>query len=205
MKDLVSPGVGVVVTGCCGTYPEEIIPTSGIYVASRASIPERSAMWRERRALGWNIISTWIDEAGEGETESFEDLWGRIAKEVKSCDYFILYAEKDDFPLKGALVETGMALAYGKPIIVVLNFELEGRTYRPIGSWITHPLVHIVATVQEALDMAAGITTHPIYGEWEVKPRNMDEDIELWAQQLAQDSVECGEAEYGLDYPSNKN
>lgn len=199
MTNLVSPGIPLF---DCHEYlpPIHNKEAKGIYVASRASIPERSAMWREHRGLGWNIISTWIDEAGEGETDSFEDLWLRIRNEIYACEYFILYAERDDFPLKGALVEVGMALAFQKPVIIVLNFEPEGRTYRPIGSWITHPYVHRVDTIQHALDMAIGLTTHPIYEPWEVSEnivRDMDEDIRLWAEQLAKDSVACGESEYG--------
>jgi len=184
MKKLESPGVPVAVGG----YDPWWEPVSkGIYVASRASIPARSAMWREHRLHGWDIISTWIDEAGEGETESFDELWLRISQEVQSCEYFILYAEKEDFPLKGALIEAGMALAYNKPIIVVLNFEPEGRTFRPIGSWITHPLVHIVKTVQDALDMTHGLTTHRYYDDttW-ATTRNMDNDIKVWAEELAE-------------------
>src|SRR5690242_3408330 len=34
---------------------------SGFYVASRASIPERAAMWRWIRRCGVRINSTWID------------------------------------------------------------------------------------------------------------------------------------------------
>lgn len=51
-----------------------------IYVASRASIPARSQMWRDFRASGHRISAV------------------------------ILYAETGDFPLKGALIECGIAL-----------------------------------------------------------------------------------------------
>lgn len=78
-----------------------------LYVASRASLPERPAMWRAMRDAGWRIVSSWIDEAGEGETASFADLWHRIEDEVRRSDGLILYAERDDFPLKGALIEVG--------------------------------------------------------------------------------------------------
>lgn len=125
------------------------------YVASRASVPERSAMWRSLRASGWQITSTWIDEAGEGETEDFGELWQRIMREIAAADALILYAEKDDFPLKGALVEVGIALGMKKPVFVCLpGVELQGRTFRPIGSWITHSLVKQVASVEEIKDKA---------------------------------------------------
>lgn len=57
---------------------EQLLP---IYVASRASVPERGKMWRELRdKWGYQITSTWIDEDSDGATESFADLWERITK-----------------------------------------------------------------------------------------------------------------------------
>lgn len=120
------------------------------YVASRASLPERSAMWRDLRSSGWVITSTWIDEAGEGETEDFGELWIRIAFEIWVADALVLYAETDDFPLKGALVEVGIALALNKAIYVCLpGVELHARTARPIGSWIFHPNVKRIEALNE--------------------------------------------------------
>ncbi len=123
-----------------------------IYVASRASMPERPAMWRELRdAHGWRIVSTWIDESDEGATASFSDLWCRIEREIASCDVLMLYAQADDFPLKGALVEVGMALSAGKPVIVVApGVSIQGRTKKPFGSWIKHPRVTVVDSIDAA-------------------------------------------------------
>lgn len=113
-----------------------------IYVASRASVPERGAMWRRYREQGVPIASSWIDEDGEGRTEDFTELWDRIQHEVSESEALVLYAESDDFPLKGALIEVGMALGMGKGILVCLpGVTLEHRSMRPIGSWIWHPLV----------------------------------------------------------------
>lgn len=110
-----------------------------IYVASRASIPERSAMWRKLRGDGWQITSSWIDEAGEGETADFTDLWDRITREIAAANKLVLFAESGDFPLKGAILEAGIAVGMGKHVVVCLpNVTLEGRTKRPIGSWIEH-------------------------------------------------------------------
>ncbi|HET6610131.1 MAG TPA: hypothetical protein VFG62_25935 [Rhodopila sp.] len=123
-----------------------------IYIASRASIPERAAEWRRLRSSGWKIVSSWIDEAGEGQTSSFSDLWSRIQTEVTTADKLILYVEPDDFPLKGALIEVGMALAAGVRVVVVSpGVTLEPRSMRPIGSWMAHPLVSHAATMDEAL------------------------------------------------------
>lgn len=104
-----------------------------VYVASRASIPQRAAMWRQLRAEGAPIISTWIDEAGDGETKDFAELWTRIASEIRRADRLVLYAEANDFPLKGALIEVGLALARGKPIfIVVPNVTLKSPRMNPL-------------------------------------------------------------------------
>ena len=124
-----------------------------VYVASRASIPERSAMWRRYRKLWVPIISSWIDEAGEGETNDFAELWARIISEIGQSSVLVLYAEEQDFPLKGALIEAGIALGMGKPVYVALpGVALEGRTCRPVGSWIRHPLVRVFDKVTDALN-----------------------------------------------------
>ena len=118
-----------------------------VYVASRASVPERPKMWQGLRSqCGWRITSTWIDEAGEGETESFSGLWERIGPEIARADGLILYAEASDLPLRGALVEVGMALGMGKRVaVVVKDMQLEPRSMRPMGSWMAHPLVKVRA------------------------------------------------------------
>ena len=130
----------------------------GIYVASRASDPTRPAMWRKLRAEGWPIVSSWIDEAGAGETASLSELWSRIDREIRASSGVIVYAEADDFPLKGAYIEAGIALGAGLPVAVVLpGVELAPRSDRPIGSWIRHPRVSICATLEEA----RAALTHP--------------------------------------------
>lgn len=125
-----------------------------IYVASRASIPERPAMWRTLRDQGMPISSTWIDEAEQGETDSFSDLWHRIEFEIRNSRGLILYAERDDFPLKGALIEVGMALGMGKPVAVVLPGDefLEARSLRPVGSWLHHSKCEIFKDVNSAVN-----------------------------------------------------
>jgi hypothetical protein len=128
----------------------------GVYVASRASLPERAAMWRRLRSEGWPIVSTWIDEAGPGETEDMGGLWVRVAREVTGSAGLILYVEPGDFPLKGALVEVGMALAIGRPVVVVApSVEVDPRSGRPIGSWVRHPRVCRVGSVIDAFRQLA--------------------------------------------------
>ena len=129
-----------------GQAPAPEARPAGVYVASRASVPGRAEMWRAHRADGRPIVSTWIDEAGPGQTADMGDLWARIGREVAASVGLILYAEPTDFPLKGALVEVGMALAAGKPVVVVAPSPAVG----PWGSWATHPLVSFSPTITDA-------------------------------------------------------
>ena len=143
-------------------WPDAVDASIGhpaVYVASRASIPERSQMWRDLRAGGWNITSTWIDEAGEGETEDLTELWDRIEEEIRSADGLILFAHGSDFPLKGAIVEAGMAIGMGKHVAIVLvDCELEKRSMRPLGSWAAHPRCVLCESLDEALESIARLS-----------------------------------------------
>lgn len=127
--------------------PEET-PESGIYVASRVA---RAPEWRSLREQGHPIISTWIDEDGEGDTDDFGELWQRIQGEIAECAAVIFWGANEDAPWKGAFIEVGIALALGKPVYAVVPGPLEGRTMRPLGSWLAHPNVIRCATVDEAM------------------------------------------------------
>lgn len=128
---------------------------SGIYVASRASLPARPAMWRGYRDRGFPIISSWIDEAGEGETASLGDLWRRIDREIDAASVLVLYAEREDFPLKGAYIEVGMALARDIPVLCAFpGVLLDPRSARPVGSWLHHPSCQIFITLDAAMSAA---------------------------------------------------
>lgn len=113
------------------------------YVASRT---RHGAMWRRLREAGHVITSSWIDEADEGQTDDFGELWLRIEEEIATSDVLVFYGEPLDFVegggMKGAFVEVGLALAYDVPVVMCLpGVRLLGRTCRPVGSWIRHPLV----------------------------------------------------------------
>lgn len=86
-----------------------------IYIASKT---RHAALWRDLRDAGAPIISTWIDEAGEGESADLDDLWRRCIAESCACDTLIVYREPQDV-LKGAWVEIGAALASGNPVYAV--------------------------------------------------------------------------------------
>jgi hypothetical protein len=86
------------------------------YIASKT---KHAARWRALREQGFNIISTWIDEAGPGESSNLSDLATRRIDEARTADRLILYCEPEDVPLKGALIEIGAALSAGVLVYVV--------------------------------------------------------------------------------------
>lgn len=86
-----------------------------IYIASKTVHAPR---WRKLRAAGLPITSTWIDEAGAGESKDLFDLWRRCIGESGSCDLLILYREPEEV-LKGAWIELGSALAKNKPVFAM--------------------------------------------------------------------------------------
>ena len=146
-------------------------PVAGeIYVASRASVPERGQMWRRFRDEGVRISSTWIDEDGAGQTENWDELWLRISNEIQASNALVLYAEKDDFPLKGALIEVGIALGLQRPVIVCLPGVALPSNFRPIGSWINHPLVTRVNDIAAAVKLATAAPAAPLSGEAATDP-----------------------------------
>ncbi|HEX2554191.1 MAG TPA: hypothetical protein VHL98_10845 [Microvirga sp.] len=114
----------------------DVRPT--IYIASKTT---HAARWRDLRSAGLPIISTWIDEAGKGETACFADLWRRCVSEAASADALIVYREPGEV-LKGAFVEVGAALASGKPVYAVGCDEF---------SFVNHRLVRSAPTLDAAI------------------------------------------------------
>ena len=86
-----------------------------IYVASKSSYAD---MWRAARDIGLPINSTWIDEAGEGQTRDKGILAEHCFEEIREASCMILFIGDVDI-LRGAAVELGAALSNGKPVFVV--------------------------------------------------------------------------------------
>ena len=116
----------------------------GIYTASKTKHADK---WKAYRSQGYPVISTWIDEAGEGESSCLADLWRRCIEESANAAALVLYAEPDDV-LKGAWTELGAALACGVPVFAVGIEKFTVANH--VG--ITH-----CATIDEAMRLARSL------------------------------------------------
>lgn len=107
-------------------------------------------MWANLRGQGLPICSTWIDEAGPGETCDWGDLWRRCLSEAAGASVLILYADEGDKVLRGALVELGAALAAGVPVFYVGPDEV-------LGNVLKHPGITRFGSLQFAVREASRI------------------------------------------------
>ncbi|MBX5206736.1 hypothetical protein [Rhizobium sp. NZLR11] len=138
-----------------GAYLREIgSDRQGIYIASKTKHAER---WRILRHLGEPIISTWIDEAGAGESSDLADLWRRCIAEASAAQVLILYREPEDV-LKGGWVELGAALASGVPVFAVgieeftVSYDTRIRHFPDMGT-------ALAAARQQRAALASPVTT----------------------------------------------
>lgn len=91
------------------------IDRRGIYIASKV---RHAVTWKALRACGVPIISTWIDEAGAGESTDLSDLWRRCILEASTAEALVVYREPEEV-LKGGWVEVGAALSHNVPVFAV--------------------------------------------------------------------------------------
>jgi hypothetical protein len=121
--------------------PATVTPqTTRIYVASKT---RHAKLWKEwRNSQSMPIVSTWIDEAGEGETSDWNDLWNRCVTEAKTASAIVVLRDPGD-TLKGALVEIGAALSAGVPVFYVGDMSEQG-------TWHYHKLCQRCDTVAHA-------------------------------------------------------
>jgi hypothetical protein len=116
-----------------------------VYVASKV---KHAPMWKHLR-IHMGIVSSWIDEAGEGQTADYFELSQRFLAEIKASDAVVLYCEPGDI-LKGALLECGAALAFGLPVYCVGVCPSISRVF------IQHPLWHTCGSLSDARDAIFG-------------------------------------------------
>jgi hypothetical protein len=118
-----------------------------VYIASKTKHAE---MWKNLKAKlaagqSFEINSTWIDEAGPGQSPDLADLAGRCIDEACAANLVIVYYEEGDSFMKGALVEMGAALALGRWVCLVGDPPIKGSYFSH------HPKVFSASNVQLAL------------------------------------------------------
>ena len=74
-----------------------------------------------RDVLGYDVNARWIDlEDNNWIVRKRKDiLWQICYEDVRDCDFVLLYCEDMSEEQRGALVEIGMAYAFGKPVYAV--------------------------------------------------------------------------------------
>ena len=74
-----------------------------------------------RDVLGYDVNARWIDlEDSNWIVRTRKDiLWQICYEDVRDCDFVLLYSEDMSEEQRGALVEIGMAYAFGKPVYAV--------------------------------------------------------------------------------------
>ena len=74
-----------------------------------------------RDVLGYDVNARWIDlEDSNWSVRKRKDiLWQICFEDVRDCDFVLLYCEDISEEQRGALVEIGMAYAFGKPVYAV--------------------------------------------------------------------------------------
>lgn len=104
---------------------EALEEARGIYIASKVKHAPRWRLLRDK--IGYPIISTWIDEAGEGESTDLADLWDRCINEASRAEVLVFNAEPGEL-FKGAWVELGAALSHGVLVLAVGLDKIDGLT-----------------------------------------------------------------------------
>ncbi len=109
-------------------------------------------MWRKLQQEVPHVFfnARWIKRAEKEdamEGDDFRELWHECQQDVKDADVILVYAE-DDERLKGALVEIGMAIAFGVRVIIVTTVE---DPITLLGTWLWNNGVMRVRTMEEAM------------------------------------------------------
>ncbi len=115
---------------------------ASIYGTSKT---KHAARWKALRAAGVPIISTWIDDAGAGETSDWGDLWCRCIDEAARATALVAFNDDGEAP-NGSLLEIGAALGGGTHVYAV--------GFGPEHTWQDHPGVTKCGDVGTALHLA---------------------------------------------------
>lgn len=121
-----------------------------VYIASSMRHGPLWQAWASahlEKSRGFRVISRWPVHAADelAETPGNAKLfWQHDIEDVLSADLLLCYAADGDTP-RGALVETGVALASGIPVLAVGPATL-------LGTWIHHSGVYHVEDLTAALE-----------------------------------------------------
>jgi hypothetical protein len=136
-----------------------------VYTASKL---HHYVLWKKMRDdMDWDFVdftASWVDfptnaaEVGHLDTDDpeqpsaadFRDGWLKNIADIKRADFVLLYAGREN-ALKGALVECGVAIGLGIPVLAV------GITSEH--TWTYHPLVHRFSSLREARQYLYRFTT----------------------------------------------
>ena len=95
------------------------------------------------------FCARWLQHHQHGTPDTSEhaaaQFWQQDEKDVAGSDAVLVYGEPDDV-LKGALVEAGMAIAYGVPVILI-------GEHPAWSTWRWHPEVFHADTIEKAIEM----------------------------------------------------
>lgn len=118
-----------------------------VYTASKLTA---ASMWREL-AKEWRDVhfhARWLRHVELGTPDDGDNarmFWVEDEEDVNSADAVLVYGREGEH-LKGALVEAGMAIASGIPVIVV-------GEHADYGTWQYHPGVYRVPSLEMARDL----------------------------------------------------
>lgn len=139
-----------------------------VYFAGKVESVEFFRQIRDSYSSSIEVTSYWIDtpldqlrlEAGllssslketHASIEDFGNYWSRNEVDIKRADFVLIYAHDKKEVLRGALVEVGMGIAYGKTIIIC--GEEENSSF---GNWQWHPQVVRYPNIIEAINFMCG-------------------------------------------------
>lgn len=154
-----------------------------VYPSSKV---KHAPMWRKLQQEVPHVFfdARWIKRAEKEEQmqgDDFHDLWKECQEDIKDADVLLVYAEDGD-QLKGALVEVGMALAFGVQVMLVTAVEDK----HVFGTWMHASGVGWTSTMEDAMKKLYLMTDKG----------NREESMRWWAIQEQKDKAKpegcCG-------------
>ncbi len=125
-----------------------------VYVACTDNVIGRRSFLQQLTADGARLVDSITDDYLEWRAERFSDSWCLTTTSILRSDRVVVLIEPDRFPLKTALIELGIAIAYRKPIVVFApGAALDATLKRRIGSLAAHPLVSFTSDVRDAFGL----------------------------------------------------